>query len=83
MLGELLQGTSRFMPWCKGHGDGIAGQTLAGRPSNINDGLNFWFENEAELIDTVLNGNERMPARRAALKRKMKNFFAYTQEINQ
>ncbi|MCG9633595.1 cytochrome c [Vibrio sp. Isolate30] len=40
-----------------GHGDGIAGKALPELPSNIYDGLNSWFEYEAELIDTVLNGN--------------------------
>ncbi|MGF1911656.1 cytochrome c [Vibrio kasasachensis] len=67
-----------------GHGDGIAGKALSEAPSNINDGLNSWFETEAELIDTVLNGNEGMPAWGSVLsEQQVKDIFVYIREINQ
>ncbi len=69
-----------------GHGDGddIAGKALPEQPSNIYDGLNSWFESEAELIDTVLNGNEGMPAWNSVLNEKdVKDIFAYIDKINQ
>ena len=66
-----------------GHGDGIAGKALPEKPSNIYDGLNSWFESEAELIDTVLNGNEGMPAWNSILNEKdVKDIFAYIEKIN-
>ncbi|MDN3696676.1 cytochrome c [Vibrio sp. 03-59-1] len=66
-----------------GHGDGLAGKALSEQPSNIYEGLNSWFEPEYELIDTVLNGNEGMPAWRSVLEEKdVKNIFAYIQKIN-
>ncbi|RTZ13760.1 cytochrome c [Vibrio aquaticus] len=67
----------------KGHGDGIAGKALSEKPSNINDGLNSWFESEAELIDTVLNGNEGMPAWKSILTADdVKDIFAYVKKVN-
>lgn len=67
-----------------GHGDSIAGKALTEQPSNIYDGLNSWFESEAELIDTVLNGNEGMPAWNSVLDEKdVKDIFAYIDKINQ
>ena len=66
-----------------GHGDGIAGKALPEQPSNIYDGLNSWFESEAELIDTVLNGNEGMPAWSSVLNENdVKDIFAYIEKIN-
>ena len=42
-----------------------------------------WFESEAELIDTVLNGNEGMPAWNSVLNEKdVKDIFAYIEKIN-
>lgn len=67
-----------------GHGDGIAGKALPEQPSNIYEGLNSWFETEAELIDTVLNGNEGMPAWNSVLNEKdVQDIFAYIEKINQ
>ena len=67
-----------------GHGDGPASKALSEAPSNINDGLNSWFETETELIDTVLNGNEGMPAWGSVLsEQQVKDIFVYIREINQ
>ncbi|MGF1778706.1 c-type cytochrome [Vibrio nomapromontoriensis] len=67
----------------KGHGDGIAGQALAEAPSNIYQGLNSFFESEAELVDTVLTGNEGMPAWKGVLtKQQVIEIFDYIQSIN-
>lgn len=66
-----------------GHGDGIAGQVLSEQPSNIYQGLNSWFESEAELIDTVLNGNEEMPAWGSLLnEQQVKEIFTYIEYAN-
>ncbi|WP_244204759.1 c-type cytochrome [Vibrio rhodolitus] len=62
----------------------MAAQTLSEQPSNIYQELNSWFESEAELIDTVLNGNEEMPAWKSVLnQQQVKEIFAYIESINQ
>ncbi|WP_194438035.1 c-type cytochrome [Vibrio fluminensis] len=67
-----------------GHGDGIAAQALNEQPSNIYQELNSWFESEAELIETVLNGNEEMPAWGSVLnQQQVREIFAYIEHINQ
>lgn len=86
---DLTKGESNYKMLCaschgdKGHGDGIAGKALPEAPSNIYDGLASWFETEAELIDTVLNGNEGMPAWKSALNEEdVKDIFAYIEKVN-
>ncbi|MGF1722959.1 cytochrome c [Vibrio kyushuensis] len=67
-----------------GHGDGLAASSLAEAPSNIYSGLTSWFETEDELIDTVLNGNEGMPAWGAVLSEEdVKEIFSYIRKINE
>lgn len=67
-----------------GHGDGPAGAALAEKPSNIYKGLNSWFESRDELIDTVLKGNEEMPAWGAMLSpQQVEEIFVYIETINQ
>ncbi|NOI83559.1 cytochrome c [Vibrio tubiashii] len=87
---DIEKGENNYKTLCischgeKGHGDGIAGKALAEQPSNIYAGLNSWFETEAELIDTVLNGNEGMPAWSAVLtEQDVKGIFAYINKINE
>lgn len=87
---DLENGESNYKTLCischgdKGHGDGIAGQALSEAPSNIYAGLTSWFETEGELIDTVLNGNEGMPAWKSVLKEQdVKDIFAYIEKVNQ
>ncbi|MGF1698595.1 cytochrome c [Vibrio lamellibrachiae] len=66
-----------------GHGGGLAASSLAEAPSNIYSGLTSWFETENELIDTVLNGNEGMPAWGAVLsEEEVKEIFSYIRKIN-
>ena len=86
---NLEKGEANYKMLCmschgeKGHGDGIAGKALSEKPSNINDSLNSWFESEAELIDTVLNGNEGMPAWKSVLTEDdVKDIFAYVKKVN-
>jgi len=86
---DIEKGESNYKMLCmschgdKGHGDGFAGKTLSEAPSNIYAGLNSWFESEAELIDTVLNGNEGMPAWGAVLTESdVKDIFAYIEKVN-
>lgn len=87
--GNSHSGEALYSTYCvschgvKGHGDGIAGQTLTEAPSNIYQGLNSFFESEAELIDTVLYGNEEMPAWKGVLsKQQVIEIFDYIQNIN-
>ncbi len=87
---EGMDGEQTYKTLCqschgeKGHGDGIAGKALSEQPSNIYDGLTSWFETEGELIDTVLNGNEEMPAWNAVLtEQEVKQIFAYIREVNE
>lgn len=80
---QLYQSLCTSCHGSKGHGDGIVGQALPEQPSNIYQGLNSWFESEAELIDTVLNGNEGMPAWGAVLsEQEVKLIFAYIEQVN-
>ena len=66
-----------------GHGDGIAGKAPPEQIQNIYDELNSWFESEAKLIDTVLNGNEGIPAWNSVLNEKnVKDIFVYIEKIN-
>lgn len=87
---DLSKGETNYKTLCischgdKGHGDGIAGKALSEAPSNIYEGLTSWFETEGELIDTVLNGNEGMPAWKSVLNEKdVKDIFAYIEKVNQ
>lgn len=87
---DIDKGETNYKTLCmschgeKGHGDGVVGKTLPEAPSDINAGLNSWFESEAELIDTVLNGNEEMPSWGAVLTEDdVKDIFAYIQKVNQ
>ncbi|OLQ89345.1 hypothetical protein BIY22_19740 [Vibrio panuliri] len=87
---SLEQGKQNYQTLCLachgnlGHGDGVAAQALSEQPSNIHQSLNSWFESEAELIDTVLNGNEEMPAWGSVLnEQQVKEIFAYIESINQ
>ncbi|WP_241033725.1 c-type cytochrome [Vibrio maerlii] len=87
---EGMNGEDTYKTLCqschgeKGHGDGIAGKALSEQPSNIYDGLTSWFETESELIDTVLNGNEGMPAWNAVLtEQEVKQIFAYIRDVNE
>jgi len=87
---DVARGEQNYKMMCTschgslGHGDGIAGKALPEAPSNIYEGLNSWFESEGELIDTVLNGNEGMPAWGSVLgEHDVKEIFAYIQTINQ
>ncbi|MGY3572355.1 cytochrome c [Vibrio sp. SCSIO 43135] len=87
---DLANGEQQFTSLCvschgeKGHGDGVAGKALSEAPSNIYDGLTSFWESEAELMDTVLNGNEGMPAWKSVLSENdVKDIFAYIRQINQ
>lgn len=87
---DLSKGETNYKTLCmschgdKGHGDGVAGKALSEAPSNIYEGLTSWFETEGELIDTVLNGNEGMPAWKSVLNEKdVKDIFAYIEKVNQ
>jgi mono/diheme cytochrome c family protein len=87
---DITSGETHYKTLCvschgdKGHGDGIAGQALSEAPSDIYAGLTSWFETEGELIDTVLNGNEGMPAWKSVLNEQdVKNIFAYIEKVNQ
>lgn len=86
---DLSNGEANYKMLCtschgdKGHGDGIAGKSLPEQPSNIYEGLTSFWESESELIDTVLNGNEGMPAWKSILNEEdVKDIFAYINTIN-
>ncbi|MGF1753419.1 cytochrome c [Vibrio makurazakiensis] len=86
---DLSNGETQFKTLCVschgdlGHGDGIAGTALPEKPSNIYDGLTSFWESESELMDTVLNGNEGMPAWGQILSESdVNDIFAYVREIN-
>ncbi|MBW3695810.1 cytochrome c [Vibrio sp. T187] len=86
---NLSNGETQFKTLCVschgdlGHGDGIAGKSLPEQPSNIYDGLTSFWESESELTDTVLNGNEGMPAWGSILNESdVQDIFAYVLEIN-
>ena len=90
LANETVSGEQNYKTLCvschgeKGHGDGIAGTVLPEQPSNIYEGLTSWFETESELIDTVLDGNEGMPAWKAVLsENEVKEIFAYIRKINE
>ncbi|WP_406732224.1 cytochrome c [Vibrio scophthalmi] len=87
---EQLRGQQFYQSLCtschgpKGHGDGIVGKALPEQPGNIYQGLNSWFESEAELIDTVLNGNEGIPAWGSVLsEQEVKLIFTYIEQVNE
>lgn len=87
---DLNNGQAKFKTLCeschgeKGHGDGIAGQALSEKPSNIYNGLTSFFEFESELIATVLEGNEGMPAWGSMLNENdVKDIFEYIRQINE
>jgi mono/diheme cytochrome c family protein len=87
---DITKGETQYQALCsschgeKGHGDGLAGAALPEAPSNIYEGLTSWFETEGELIDTVLNGNEGMPAWGAVLnEHQVKEIFAYIKSVNE
>lgn len=68
----------------KGHGDGIASQSLPEQPSNIYEELTSWFESEEKLIETILNGNDDMPAWKSVLSEKeAKDILMYIRAINE
>lgn len=86
---DLHNGEMKFKTLCvschgeKGHGDGIAGKDLLEKPSNIYSGLTSFFEFESELIATVLEGNEGMPAWGSILSETdVKDIFEYVRKIN-
>ena len=66
-----------------GPGAGVTGKAPLEQLQNICDELNSQFESEAKLIDTVLNGNEGIPAWNSVLNEKnVKDIFVYIEKIN-
>lgn len=87
---DLSNGETQFKTLCVschgdlGHGDGVAGRALPEQPSNIYDGLTSFWESESELMDTVMNGNEGMPAWGQILTESdVNDIFAYIRKVNQ
>ncbi|GAL33880.1 hypothetical protein JCM19240_788 [Vibrio maritimus] len=83
------QGETLYKTYCischgdKAHGDGPAASALTESPSNIYEGLTSFFESDAELMETVLYGNEEMPAWGSVLNEKQVNqIFDYIKSIN-
>lgn len=83
------EGETLYKTYCischgdKAHGNGPAASTLPEAPSNIYEGLTSFFESDAELMETVLYGNEGMPAWESVLNEKQVNqIFDYIKSIN-